>query len=94
MYKSLKQGYLFSEPIYYMSRLSNILLIGSVPHVNTSNQAPYFSILILFNHECFVHLSRPVVALRAYALNKRIMMNIMCHVVANEDTMLRTHCCS
>ena len=88
MYKSLKQGYLFSEPIYYMLRLSNILLTGSVPQVNTSNHAPYFSILILFNHECFVQLSMSVFALRAYALNKCIMMDLMCHVVANEDTLL------
>ena len=57
----------------------NILLTGSVPHVNTSNHAPYFSIIILFSHECFVHLSMSVVALRAYALNKCIMINLMCH---------------
>ena len=70
MYKSLKQGYLFTELIYYMLRLSNIFLTGSVPQGNTSNHAPYFSILILFNHECFVYLSMSFVALRAYALNK------------------------
>ena len=47
-----------------------------MPHVNTSNHAPYFSIIILFSHEVFGHFSISVVALRAYALNKWIMMNL------------------
>ena len=51
------------------------MLTGSVPHVNTSNHAPYFGIIILFSHECFVHLSMLVVAIRACALNKRIITN-------------------
>ena len=73
------------KDIYFQSKFITcyvwvkILLTGSVPHVNTSNHAPYFRIIILFSHECFVHLSMSGVALRAYALNKCIMMNLMCH---------------
>ena len=48
MYKSLKQGYLFSEPIYYMFRLSFCSQVRATREHFTRHILHDFSIIIVF----------------------------------------------